>query len=297
MNSPDLTVVIATRDRPDAVLGAVDSALSQPGREVEVVVVDDSSNCPPTFASQRPVRLIRLDPRQGPAAARNAGLGVARGRWITFLDDDDRLLPVMADASLSAIAAADLPAPVAVISGIEVVDGSGRILEHRRPPTHARGGHFSLEPLLPGHSYVTKNTLVVERQLLLSLGGFDSTLAACEWVDLFLRLNPVCSILGIPTITYRLTRDSGPHFSRDVRQREQGFRQLVAKHGDLFAAHPAGHADAMLGEARMALAAGSVATAIRYVARAFRIAPRHTAATVTTSSGWIRALGRLRASG
>ena len=297
IDSPDVTVVIPTRDRPDKVIGAVESALAQVACDVEVIVVDDGPDVPVTIPPHRSIRCVRLDRNQGPAAARNAGLAVARGRYITFLDDDDRLLPHMADVSLSALANSDLASPVAVISGMEVIDRFGEVIERRIPPTHAKGGHFSLEPLPSGRSHVTKNTLVVERQVLLSLGGFDTTLAACEWIDLFLRLNPECSVLGIPDITYRLTRGSGRHFSRDTRKRERGFRQLEAKHGRLFAAYPAGHAAALLGEARMALAAGSFAMAARSVGRALWVAPRHTAAAIASPTRWGRSLWNLQNSG
>ena len=297
LDRPDLTVVIPTRDRPDKVIGAIESALGQLACDVEVIVVDDGPAVPVTIPPHRSIRCVRLDHNQGPAAARNAGLAVAKGRYITFLDDDDRLLPHMAEASLSAIATSDLAPPVAVISGVEVIDGFGQVLERRMPPTHARGEHFSLEPLPPGRSHVTKNTLVVERQSLLALGGFDTTLAACEWIDLFLRLNPECSILGIPTITYQLTRDSGRHFSRDTRKRERGFRQIEAKHRRLLASHPSGHADALLGEARMALATGSFAMAARSVARAVWVAPRHTAGAIASPTRWARSLWNLRNSG
>ena len=174
---------------------------------------------------------------------------------------------------------------------------SGSILERRVPPTSFRGQHFSLEPLPAGQSYVTKNTLVVERQLMLSLGGFDASLAACEWIDLFLRLNPVCSLLGLSTITYQLTRDSGYHFSRDTQKRHRGFRLLVDKHRELFIAYPEGYANALLGEARMALASGALTTAMRDMAEAAWIAPRHTILALANPRRAIRAIRDLRKSG
>jgi len=294
---PEVTVVIPTRNRPEKLLRAVESALSQSLHDLEVIVVDDGATLPVELPPNPRLRCIRLESSQGPAAARNAGLAAARGRFVTFLDDDDSLLPHMAEASLKAIAETDLPSPVAVISGIEVIDGTGAILERRVPPTSVRGQHFSLEPLPAGRSYVTKNTLVVEREVMLSLGGFDTSLAACEWIDLFLRLNPACSLLGLSTVTYRLTRDAGYHFSRDTRKRHRGFRQLIDKHRDLLAAHPEGYADAILGEARMALASGAFLTAMRNIAAAVWIAPCHAITTLTRPMRAIRAIRDLRTSG
>lgn len=275
-HAPLLTVVIPTHDRHAMIAGAVDSALRQTLQDLEVIVVDDGSVPAVELPPHPRLRCIRVSLGQGPAAARNAGLAAARGRWIGFLDDDDRLLPHMAEVSLTAIAGTDLPAPVAALSGVEVIDGEGRVLEQRLPPSFPRGRHFSLEPLPEGRSYVTKNTLVVDRGLLIDIGGFDANLAACEWIDLLLRLNPVCSIVGIPTVTYRLSRAPGVHFSRDTSKRRRGFEQLQAKHRDAFRSHRAGYADALLGEARMSVAGGAAVRAIPYVARAMRVAPLHT---------------------
>lgn len=296
-SAPDLSIVIPTHERPEQLIRAVHSALAQADCDVEVIVVNDGSRLPLSIPPHLNIQCLQLDHCQGPAAARNAGLAVARGRYVTFLDDDDQILPHMGRVSLAALASSDLPSPVAVISAIEVVDRAGNILERRLPPSYCRGSHFSLEPLPPGCSHVTKNTLVVSREILLAIGGFDPALAACEWIDLFLRLNSVCSICGISTTTYRLTRGGGQHFSRDMRKRWRGFSQLERKHRQVLAAHPRGHADALLGEARMALAAGSIRLAVRCLCRAFLVAPAHAATVVLSPIRCIRSVRGLHLSG
>jgi glycosyltransferase involved in cell wall biosynthesis len=269
--------VIPTRDRPKSVGGAVESALGQTVPEVEVVVVDDASDPPVELSPHPRVRCVRLESHRGPGAARNAGLEVARGRWVTFLDDDDRLLPEMAAATLGAIEQSELPSPVAAVSGMEAVGEGGRVLDRRiPPPAHPRGDHFFLEPLPAGRSHMTRHTLVAESELLRSLGGFDPDFASRELADLFLRLNPVCSIVGVPDVTYRFTRTPGPRLSRDPAVLESGFRRLVEKHRALLEAHPEGYADALLGHARMSLVAGPRRAVVPSIARALRVAPRHT---------------------
>lgn len=288
---PRLTVVIPTRNRHDALVVAIRTALAQTVDDLEVIVVDDASTPGVRVPADPRVRSLRLERQSGVSAARNAGLRAARGRWITFLDDDNRLLPDMAERSLAAIEAADLPPPVAAVSGIEVVGPDERILDTRIPPTHPRGEHHSLEHLTRGRSHMTKQTLVAETDLLRTLGGFDEELPSRELSDLFIRLNPVCSIVGVPAVTYQLTRTGGRRLSRDPAALEKGFERLVAKHRALFDDHPRGYADALLGHARMSLVVGPRRAVLPSVARAVRVAPAHALRAVASPR---RGVGLLR---
>ncbi len=92
---PDISVVIPTYNRQASLQGAIESCFEGNGDlAIEVVVVDDGS----TDGTQkwmesledRQVRYVYQE-NQGAPAARNHGKEVARGRYIKFLDDDDRL--------------------------------------------------------------------------------------------------------------------------------------------------------------------------------------------------------------
>ncbi len=273
---PSLTVVIPTHDRHEKLEGAVESALAQTVPDVEVIVVDDASARPVQPPRHPRVRCVRLEVNGGVAAARNAGLAAARGRWVTFLDDDNRLLPDMAATSLAAIERSSLPPPVAVVSAKDIFGEGGRFLNRLIPATHARGDHFFLETAPPDRSHMTKGTLVVERDLLRAVGGFDPSFPTREMSDLFLRLNPVCSIVGVPAVTTHVSRTKGPRLSRGAAGLERGFWQLVEKHRPLFESHREGYAEALLGHARMSLVAGPRRAVVPAIARAVRIAPKHT---------------------
>lgn len=273
---PELTVVIPTHDRPALLQAAVASALAQ-DVEVAVVVVDDGSPEPVSLPPDPRLRVLRHDHSQGGSAARNFGAREARTPWVMWLDDDDELLPHAVRISLDALRHADLPPPVAVLSGIEVVDPSGRVLDRRLPPDALpRGGHFALAGEVPGRSYHTKQTLVVDREFILDLGGFDPAFRSRVHSELFLRLNPACSLLGVPEVTYRLRAHAGPRVSTDPGLRQRSFEQLVTRHRDAFEAHPQAYAAFLLEHARTAWPSGR-RDAGRAVWRAARVAPAETA--------------------
>ncbi|VEP15839.1 Glycosyl transferase family 2 [Hyella patelloides LEGE 07179] len=274
-----LSIIIPSYNRPQLLPLAVKSALAQTIENFEVIVVDDCSPQPVSLPEHPRLRVIRLERNQGGAAARNIGINAAKGHWITFLDDDDRLLPNMAEVSLQALQETNsLPQPVAVISGIEVVEQGDRIIQTRIPPTLAKGSHFGLEEIASSQSFFTKQTLVAEKEVLLSIGGFDESFASRIHTDLFLRLNLVCSIIGIPQVTYRLYEHQEFRVSTDPMRRQVSFNRLVAKHQAIYQAHPRMFADSIFNQAIMSYKIGQIKAAAKNLAWAMKIDPLHTIA-------------------
>jgi glycosyltransferase involved in cell wall biosynthesis len=274
LQDPEVTVVITTRDRPAMVSRAVQSALAQTMQAIEVIVVDD--------ASAQPLRIARTDERllvvrrtssTGVCAARNAGLAVARGRWVTFLDDDDDLLPDMLETSLRAARASELPPPVAVLAGIEEVDRDGRTTRTLLPVTSARGGRYALERKRHG-DFATHNTLVCPTETIRSIGGWDEALQAWEHTDLFLRLNQVCSLQGVDRVLYRRRDHRASRLSANLEARAVSLQHTLAKHRAAFAQHPDRHAHYLGAMGITWLRLGRWGPALTATTRGLWLAPR-----------------------
>jgi glycosyltransferase involved in cell wall biosynthesis len=101
----DVSVVIPTRGRPDLLQRAIQSALQQTNRNLEVIVVLDGKDQGTIEAVERiedsRLSLIALAESVGGAEARNIGARAARGRYIALLDDDDEWLPSKLEAQLA----------------------------------------------------------------------------------------------------------------------------------------------------------------------------------------------------
>jgi glycosyltransferase involved in cell wall biosynthesis len=289
--TPSLSVVVPTRDRADNVPTAVESVLQQSLGEVEAVVVDDGSREPVRLPADPRLRIVRLPESRGLAAALNAGARDARGHWLGHVDDDDRLLPHMAETSLEAIERAELPPPVAALSGLEVVRPDGTVVTQLLPPTRPRGSHYSLEPLEPGRAYEVRATLVAERSLILELGGWDETFRARVRHEFLIRLNPVCSLQGIDRVGYHaVDHGSGPRVSKDDLLKHDTLRLLVEKHRDLFESHPVRYAHYLRVDSRRLRRLGRRREAVAAVAGALRRDPGGTV-------WWLREAARTQAAG
>ena len=271
MNNILLSIIIPTYNRPQFLPRAVESALQQTVEEVEVIVVDDGSEEPVTLPKHSQLKVIRLSQNSGNAVARNVGLKAAKGQYVTYLDDDDQLLPNMAQVSLDALKNTTLPQPVAALSGLEVIKPDGELIDRRLPPTLPLGSHFFLEDIEPEKSYFSKQTLVVERELLLEIGGYDETFTSRVHTEMFLRLNPVCSILGLPTVTYQLTAHEGERISRNPALRQVNFERLVNKHESLFKLHPKTFASFLCDHAERSLELGQPKAATLSILRAMKL--------------------------
>jgi glycosyltransferase involved in cell wall biosynthesis len=94
MSSPLISVIIPTFNRAYSLPRAINSALNQTHGNVEVIVVDDGSTdeteelTKSTYATEPRVRMVR-QANAGVSAARNHGLALAKGEFISFLDSDD----------------------------------------------------------------------------------------------------------------------------------------------------------------------------------------------------------------
>ncbi|MFA5882546.1 MAG: glycosyltransferase [Acidimicrobiia bacterium] len=238
--SPLATVVITTHDRIDYAHRAVASALAQTVADIEVVVVDDGSVPPFVPATDDPrVRLVRRDRSGGMCAARNDGLAVARGPWITFLDDDDEIAPELLERAIAAAAASPLPVPVATMAALAVVAPDGVEVERVLPLTLRRGEHCFLEGR---GEFRAKNALVIPTDVVRAIGGWDADLPDWDADDFGIRLNLVASVQGIDDPLYRLTAHDGPRASRKWAGIAANMEQTLAKHPEVFRRHRAVHA-------------------------------------------------------
>ncbi len=194
MAPPRFSVVIAAFNAAETVASAVGSVLAQTQPDLEVIVVDDGSSDRTSDVVARiddpRVRSIS-QPNRGPAAARNAGIAIAMGTYVAFLDSDDLYLPRYLELSERALESA--PAVGFAYTDAYVFDDvSGRVrrrsaMARNRPPVPAPTDRDQFLLALLERNFVFV-AAAVPRDVLAAVGGFDESVHGTEDYDLWLRI-------------------------------------------------------------------------------------------------------------
>lgn len=182
------TVVIATKDRREALERALRGLADQTVDDFAVVIVDDGSS-EPIAEWLRPedflfeIELVRHDVSRGPAAARNAGVAAADAELIVFVDDDVAPSPQFLAAHLDLVGSVAPGAPPIVTCGPFVQpadwDPTPWNLWEARQARKEADLLSSGELPVSWRNFHTGNNCV-PRAVFQAVGGFDETFTRAE---------------------------------------------------------------------------------------------------------------------
>jgi len=212
---------------------AIVSVLSQTYANIECIVIDDGSTDDTASVArgfEDRIRYVRQENAER-SAARNAGIAMATGEYLSFLDADD---------SLSAAKIADQvqfllahPECGAVYSKVRFFRGNGErsFLSLDRPTP---SGDI-LEQLLYGN-FITVHAPLLRKSSVEEVGGYNRALSYNEDWEFFLRLALSSVRFGFIDEYHAFCRMHQSNTSRDeIRMHEskwQVVRQFVSEHTD-----------------------------------------------------------------
>ena len=167
-----ISVIIPVYNRTDLLIRALHSVSEQTRRDLEIIVVDDGSNIDigsvlAEFHDPR-LRYLRHQERRGTSAARNTGIGEARGDYLAFLDSDDFWRANKLERQLAYMSAAPNSRPLSC-TAFTIVTTATTPKETARYPNHPCT-HRSLQlgcGLSPG------STLLITKSFLERVGSFN----------------------------------------------------------------------------------------------------------------------------
>lgn len=273
---PTVSVVIPTKDRLPFLREALTSVEAQTFRDLEVIVVDDAgTDGTPAWLAQQARRglvHVRLDAASERSTARNRGLDIARGEFVIFLDDDDRLLPNAVERLVSGLRRH--PRAAAAVGAFVMFDSSGhrRRIPHPRRVMERSAWHDALF-----YWAATPGRVLFKTNVVRAIGGFrtDPPPGFEDW-DLWLRITHRNRVLLIPApvLEYRIHGGQKTDQNRqrviDVLAGE--FASSLGEH-EARAAETINRARALFQEGSLALTELDPRRAIRCFAAAIKIRP------------------------
>lgn len=240
-----VSVIIPTYNRAHLLPAALESVLSQSHPDVEVIVIDDGSTDDTKTVIQPFLdRIVYFETENGgPAHARNIGMRAATGRYIAFLDSDDRYLP--GKLELQAAFMDSFPEVGLVSTEVSAFDDQGILEEYHLRSYHGiwqwrnltyeqvyeESGLFPWsgrdEPvpyyigdvfqyMLMG-TLISENTVFFRREVLDEVGFQNEKYRYAQGYDWLVRASKVVRVGFLNVPTYHLRYHDGQHSLCQVR--------------------------------------------------------------------------------
>ena len=204
--NPLVSVIIPTHNAGKFIAQALQTVLDQTYAQYEVTVVDDGSTDETKDILREfdgSIRYLYQDNR-GPSAARNAGIRIAQGDYICFLDADDLWVPNKLE---SQIAFFEEHADIGLVfSDEEEISTHGTTRHSRLARSRFCSdlvGHAPVRTAFQKlliENFIPTSTVMIRKECFAKAGLFDQTLTVVEDRDLWLRIAAHFEIACLPRV-------------------------------------------------------------------------------------------------
>jgi hypothetical protein len=199
--TPLVSVVIPCYNSARYLGETIESVLAQTYAPVEIIVVDDGSiDATAQIAQSYPIQYV-YQTNGGISAARNTGVLHSRGKYVQFLDHDDRLLPAAIEVGVKSLE--EQPECAMAVGEHRYIQADGTAIGYSRK--HATGRDHYGELL--EHNFIESPCSVLHRRSALDLTGlFVESVQGAEDYELYLRTARQRPVLthDTPVAEYRL---------------------------------------------------------------------------------------------
>lgn len=172
---PLVTVVIPTYRRPDLVKRAVQSALAQTLKSIEVIVVIDGPDPEVKGAlaeiTDSRLQVIEKPVNEGCTAARMTGVYAAAAQWIAHLDDDDEWMPQKLERQLETVSGSQYRFPISSCYVQARFPDSVDVLPRKAPSAaeHLSEYLFVRHSPFYGDGLIQASTMLTSKELILKV--------------------------------------------------------------------------------------------------------------------------------
>ncbi|QDQ88736.1 glycosyltransferase [Alcaligenaceae bacterium SJ-26] len=244
VKAPFFSVILTTYNRPELLRHTLDSLKGQKFTGFEVIVVNDNGMPVEDVISdyELDVTYLKQGLNMGLSQARNAGLKIARGKYITYIDDDDIYLPEHLEVlhhEFNKKGNALIYTDVVYVQ--ETLDGAVRTEVSRSYPT--RHDVFDRDSLLIRNN-IPVNSFSHPRDILEKVGYFDPMLPAFEDWDMLLRLSAVLPVFHVKKTTAEVRQRVAASAGDNMLSREE--KNFIPLYQEIYARFPTDNLQTMI---------------------------------------------------
>jgi glycosyltransferase involved in cell wall biosynthesis len=216
-DSVDTSVIIPVYEQPALLRDALESVFEQTYDGFEVVVVDDNSNADiEAVVSKFPdVRMVSHEENLGAGRARNTGVDAAYGTFLAFLDADDTWEPTKLEKQRAVFEQGGEDLALVYTGFVQYELDS---IEWERYPEAS--GDIYVEELEHDRVHPT-STVIVRKDVLEEVGGFDTSLPSRQDYDLWIRITEHYEVDYVDKILVD-KREQPDSISKDFKSRIEG---------------------------------------------------------------------------
>lgn len=229
-----VSVIIPTYKRPKYLIRAINSALNQTYKNVEIIVVDDNNegdefreltqSILKKLIDEKKIIYIQHRQNKGVAAARNTGIKKANGEFISFLDDDDEYLPVKTELQINVFQ--NSKDKIGLVYGSYIRKDLSLNKESLIEPK-LKG---NVNSVLGLNKIGSPSIVMCKYSVISKIGGFDETIPFKDDVDFFFRLSEYYDIAYTREIVTKYYIHNKESISSNYRDKLKHTIQFIEKH-------------------------------------------------------------------
>lgn len=207
-----VSVIIPTYRRSECIQRAVDSVLSQTLKDIEIIVVDDNGvDSPDGLATQREmakykdnrnVIYLRHQSNMNGSVARNTGLKIAKGEFISFLDDDDIYLPNRLEKLVACLEQYDKTWGLCYSAYVKRMPSG-----HIQKSTESVQGDIFLQVLMRSFYLGSGANIFVRKEVIEKIGFFDESFIRNQDLEFLVRATKYFKVAYVDEVLMEIYYD------------------------------------------------------------------------------------------
>ena len=198
-----VSVIITTYERESSLANAIGSVLSQSYENFELIIVDDGSSVDVnkilSSTKSKKIRYLKHKYNLGLSSSRNTGIQASKGKYVAFLDDDDKWKADKLEKQVKIFKDTNFSSIGLVSCWADQYDKRGKFQK-----TNQVSYSGAIKPFVNSGRFKTvPSSILIKRSLLERIRGFDERLKSHIDFDLWMKLaeiNAKCYFVQLPLV-------------------------------------------------------------------------------------------------